>query len=80
VGVDEIRPPERLELAGYGAFAPAIARSRDRLAFTHVSDDVDIYRLEVGRQVQLLVGSTFEEMEPRLSPARVWIAAFWWVN
>jgi TolB protein len=48
--------------------APAIARSRDRLAFSHVSEDADVYRFEVGRPVQLIVGSTFAEMEPRLSP------------
>jgi Tol biopolymer transport system component len=41
--------------------------SRDRLAFTRSSGDSDIYRLEVGHPAQLLVGSTFEEIEPRLS-------------
>jgi Tol biopolymer transport system component/serine/threonine protein kinase len=68
VGVDGSHPPERLEVAGAGARAPAIARSRDRLAFTHVSRDSDVYRFDVGRPVQLVVGSTFEEYEPRLSP------------
>ena len=62
------RPPERMEVAGVGAAAPAMALSRDRLAFTRVSADDDIYRFEVGRPVQLVVGSTFREMEPRFSP------------
>jgi Tol biopolymer transport system component len=68
VRVDGTEPPERLEVAGSGAVAPVIAPSRDRLAFSHVSDDADVYRFEVGRPVQLVVGSTFAEMEPRLSP------------
>jgi Tol biopolymer transport system component len=67
VGADGTQPPERIELAGIGAFSPAMALSRDRLAFTRTSDDTDIYRLEVGHPAQLLVGSTFEEIEPRLS-------------
>jgi Tol biopolymer transport system component/DNA-binding winged helix-turn-helix (wHTH) protein len=67
VGADGTHPPERIEIAGINAGAPAIAPSRDRLAFTRSSQDMDIYRLEVGRPAQLLVGSTFEEVEARLS-------------
>jgi Tol biopolymer transport system component len=68
VAVYGTRPPERIEVAGAGATAPAMALSRDRLAFTRASRDADVYRFEVGRPAQLLVGSTFVEMEPRLSP------------
>ncbi len=68
VSVDGTRPPERVEIAGAGAGEPAMALSGDRLAFTRSSRDADIYRFEVGRPAQLVVGSTFEEMEPRLSP------------
>jgi Tol biopolymer transport system component/DNA-binding winged helix-turn-helix (wHTH) protein len=68
VGVDGTRPPERLEIAGANAVAPATARSRDRVAFAHFSIDTDIYRVEAGRPAQLVVGSTFWESEPRLSP------------
>ena len=60
--------PSASRSQGAGATAPAMALSRDRLAFTRVSWDADIYRFEVGRPVQLVVGSTFAEMEPRLSP------------
>jgi Tol biopolymer transport system component len=67
VGVDGTRPPERIEIAGPGATGPGIAMSRDRLAFTRDLSDLDIYRFEVGRPAQLVVGSTFGEMEPRLS-------------
>jgi dipeptidyl aminopeptidase/acylaminoacyl peptidase len=68
VGVDGTRPPERLEIAGAGAAEPAIALTRDRLTFTHRSTDADIYRFEIGRPSQLVVGSTFMEMDPRFSP------------
>jgi len=67
VGVDGSRPPERVEVAGLGATMPAIAPSRDRLAYTHSAVDADIYRFDIGRPGQLVVGSTFTEMEPRLS-------------
>jgi Tol biopolymer transport system component len=45
-----------------------MAPSRDRLAFTRRSWDTDIYRFEVGRPLQLVVGSSFAEIEPRFSP------------
>jgi Tol biopolymer transport system component len=67
VGVDGTRPPERIEIAGADARSPAIARSRDRLAFTRESEDTDIYRFEVGHPAQLVVGSSREEVEARLS-------------
>jgi len=68
VGTDGSREPERIEIAGSSAFAPATAPSRDRLAFAHVTTDSDIYRFEVGRAVQFVVGSTLHDVEPRLSP------------
>jgi Tol biopolymer transport system component/DNA-binding winged helix-turn-helix (wHTH) protein len=68
VSADGSRAPERIEIAGSAAFAPATAPSRDRLAFSHVTTDSDIYRFEVGRLVQLVVGSTLHDVEPRLSP------------
>jgi Tol biopolymer transport system component/DNA-binding winged helix-turn-helix (wHTH) protein len=67
VGADGTHRPERIELAGIGAWSPATALSRDRLAFTRTSGDTDIYRFEVGHPAELLVGSSFEETEPRLS-------------
>jgi Tol biopolymer transport system component len=67
VGVDGNRPPERIEIAGAHADDPAIARSSGRLAFVRDLSEADIYRFEAGHPVQLVVGSTFAEMEPRLS-------------
>jgi len=60
------RPPERVEVAGVGASTPAM--SRNRLAFTRSSYDADIYRFEEGRPLQLALGSTSEDTQPRFSP------------
>jgi Tol biopolymer transport system component len=68
VGPDSGRPPERIEVAGPNATAPAIAVSRDRLAFTRIAMDTDIHRFEVGHPARLVTGSSFVEQEPRLSP------------
>ena len=57
--IDGNRAPERIEAAGDSATAPALARSRDRLAFTRMSVDDDIYRFEAGGPVQLVTGSSF---------------------
>jgi serine/threonine protein kinase len=68
VGADSGRPPERIEIAGPNATAPAIAPSRDRLAFTRFAHDMDIHEFDRGRPARLLSGSSFVEQEPRLSP------------
>jgi eukaryotic-like serine/threonine-protein kinase len=68
VGVDGTRPPERVEIAGASAGSPVTTRARDRLAFARESIDTDVYRVEAGHPSQLVVGSTFMEVEPRLSP------------
>jgi Tol biopolymer transport system component len=68
VEVAGTRSPERIEVAGVGAFSPAIAPSRERLAFTRLSVDTDLYRFDVGRPVQLVFGSSGEETDARLSP------------
>ena len=68
VTIDGNRAPERIEDAGELATAPALARSRDRLAFTRMSLDNDIYRFEAGGPVQLVAGSSFVDSDARLSP------------
>jgi Tol biopolymer transport system component len=67
VGADAARAPERIETAGPDASGPAIARSRDRLAFARYLTSGHISRFEVGRPVQLLVESTAGEGDPSLS-------------
>ena len=49
----------------------SLARSRDRLAFTRMSLDTDIYRFEVDGPVQLVTGSSFPDSTHGLSPTAV---------
>jgi Tol biopolymer transport system component len=67
VGVEGIRPPERIEVAGFGAVSAATAPSRDRLAFARITADSDIYRFEADRPARWVVGSTAAEEDVRLS-------------
>jgi dipeptidyl aminopeptidase/acylaminoacyl peptidase len=68
VGVDGTHPPERIEVAGLGAMQPATARSRDRLAFSRVLYDQDIYRLERGRASQPVIVSSYDDSGAEFSP------------
>jgi eukaryotic-like serine/threonine-protein kinase len=69
VSIDGDHAPERIQDATDDtAIAPALARSRDRLAFTRMSLDIDIYRFEAGGPVQLVAGSSFLDSDARLSP------------
>jgi eukaryotic-like serine/threonine-protein kinase len=68
VGVDGTHPPERLEVAGPYAGDPVIALSRNRMAFSRALADSDIYQFGFGRPAQLILGSTFSEAQPHLSP------------
>jgi TolB protein len=67
VTIDGNRAPERVEAAVEAAAAPALARSRDRLAFTRMSLDENIYRFEADGSVQLVIGSSFGDTDARLS-------------
>ncbi len=60
--------PERVELAGRGGNQPSIARGRDRLAFTRVLWDDDIYRLQPGSPPAPVLSSTWAEWFPQYSP------------
>ena len=68
VAVEGDRPPERVELAPQGAVGPATAASRDRLAFSHTSYDVDIHRFEPGRPSKPILVSSFPDYAPSFSP------------
>jgi Tol biopolymer transport system component len=69
---DWTRPPERIEVAGWGATMPATVRTTDRLAFVRsVWDNVwdnDVYRFQPGRPAQPVLSSTFPDGETRFSP------------
>ena len=68
VDADGSRPPERLEAAGLGAAMPAMARSRDRLAFVRIVVDIDVYAFQAGHPSVPLLVSSFFELETRFSP------------
>jgi Tol biopolymer transport system component/tRNA A-37 threonylcarbamoyl transferase component Bud32 len=68
VPVDGSAPPERLELAGRGAWNPSVATGRDRLAFTRMEWEPDIYRLDLGGSSQPLLESAFSDWFPQHSP------------
>ena len=68
VGVDGDAPPERIDIAGFDAWHPAIAVSRDRLAFMRLGSRQDIYRFEAGRPPVAVVASSFNDYSPHLSP------------
>jgi len=68
VSVDGGSPPERVELAGRNAYAPATARSRDRLAFSRTVFDSVIYRLPLGGAAAPLIDSTSRDLNAQYSP------------
>ncbi len=68
VGIQGDEPPRQIEIAGFGANWPAIALSRDRLAFVRRGIQDDIYRFEVGRPAEAVVVSSFYDWNPHLSP------------
>jgi Tol biopolymer transport system component/DNA-binding winged helix-turn-helix (wHTH) protein len=68
VEADGTRPPERVEAAGLGAAMPAVALSRDRLAFVRIVVDTDVYRFQPGRPIAPALVSSFLEAETRFSP------------
>jgi eukaryotic-like serine/threonine-protein kinase len=68
VSIQGDEPPRQIESAGFGAAWPAIAASRDRLAFSRATNEDDIYRIEVGRPAVAVVVSSFLDWNPHLSP------------
>ena len=68
VGVEGQASPERIEQAGFNAFWPAISPSDDRLAFTRMFHDQDVYRFEPGRPVQPVAPSSLFDGVPQFSP------------
>ena len=90
VAIDGTRGPERIELAGLNAFAPATATFADRLVFSRHYSDLDIYKLQPDRASTPAVASTFPDYDPSFAPredkiafasardgsvAEIWVAA-----
>jgi len=68
VGVEGQATPERIEQAGLNAFWPAVSPSDDRLAFTRMFHDEDVYRFEPGRPVLPVAPSSLFDGLPQFSP------------
>ena len=60
--------PERVEMAGLGAFGPSIAPCCDRLAYVRSAEDADIYRYEPGAGAAPLIASAVFDFNPQYSP------------
>jgi Tol biopolymer transport system component len=67
VNVDGLGPPERIELAGPGAIRPSVPRTGDRLTFTRIFEDRDIYRVEPGRSPESVARSSTSESNVQFS-------------
>jgi Tol biopolymer transport system component len=65
---DGSHPPQRLEIAGLGAAAPATTRARDRLAFAHVRSSISIHRLDAAPTSRAVVSSALWDLHPQFSP------------
>jgi Tol biopolymer transport system component/DNA-binding winged helix-turn-helix (wHTH) protein len=68
VAADGTRPPERVELAGFGSSLPATVPSQDRVAFLRSWYNDDVYQSTAGHPPKPLVTSSFPEAFPQFSP------------
>jgi Tol biopolymer transport system component len=68
IDVEGRLPPERLEVAGIGARAPATAPARDQLVFSRSRHNEDIYSLPPDGNSQPIETSSFWENWPVFSP------------
>jgi Tol biopolymer transport system component len=62
------RPPERIEMAGPDVVFPAVAPVGDRLAYTHATEDVDIYRFDPAGSAQPIARSSAKDTHAQFSP------------
>jgi Tol biopolymer transport system component/DNA-binding winged helix-turn-helix (wHTH) protein len=67
VNVDGSGSRERIEIAGAGAKFPSVPPAGDRLSFTRVFDDRDIYRVEPGRSPEPVARSSMSESNVQFS-------------
>jgi Tol biopolymer transport system component len=68
VEVDGHHPPERIEVAGARAFAPATVAATDRLVFARSLLDNDVYGMAWGQPPQPVAASSFDDVLPDFSP------------
>jgi Tol biopolymer transport system component/DNA-binding winged helix-turn-helix (wHTH) protein len=68
VEVSGRKEPERLDLAGFRAWNPAVAPAGNRLAFSRGAADLDIWRYQTGGVSEPLIKSSLDEDNPQFSP------------
>jgi len=68
VGVDDGRPPDRIEMAGVNAVFPSITPAGDRLVFARLVDSAGIYRFEAGKSARPVAPSSLFDGNPAFSP------------
>jgi Tol biopolymer transport system component len=61
-------PPVRIEVAGLEAYHPATTPKHDRLAFSRLIQNAEMYRLEIGGVPQLIAPSSVNDVFPQISP------------
>ncbi len=59
---------KRLEIASEGAMYPTVALERHRLAFSRLTNDQDVWRVEVGRKPEPFLVSTMLDSNAQFSP------------
>ena len=66
--VDRDAAAERIEIAGRGVRAAATVPSRDRLVFSQLQRDADIWEFEAGRPPRVVLASSLYDANPNFSP------------
>ena len=60
--------PERLDIAGDQAFSPSISNYGNKVAYTRLGNDHDIWKFESNRQPQDFLSSTRDDRSAQFSP------------
>ena len=68
VSLDGSTPPERIEVAPWGAFGPSVNRLRHRLVFGQDHTDIDIFRFGGASPSKPVTASSFVDYAPSFSP------------
>jgi serine/threonine protein kinase/Tol biopolymer transport system component len=68
VGIDGRRQPERLEIAGPMAYSPSASSTADRLVFSRLLRDYDIWAYHTDAGMQPVITSSLADYNPQFSP------------
>lgn len=67
-GIHGRRPPQRIEIAAPNAVSPSIASTGNRLVFSRLLRDFDIWRYHVSGGMEPLIVSSLTDDNPQFSP------------